>query len=120
MAQFFRIMGRLTGYVLKSHILDKAVNEMAHYVLSQVKLADIRLKLKLLKQKRNRHLNLLGRTVYRLDNTTCVPLQNSHIEIIVRVLREIDLEIEQVEAELLKRKQQQEQAKEQTGRSSNL
>ena len=109
--QFFRTMGRLTGYVIKSHVIDKAIATTVNYVLSEMRLADIRIKLKLLRQKRNRHLYLLGKTFYRLSINNIAPMHDEHTMTISRVLREIDLEIEQVNAELASRKQYEKQKK---------
>jgi len=110
--QFFRTMGRLTGYVLRSHVIDKAIATTANYVFSEMRLADIRIKLKLLRQKRNHHLYLLGKTFYRLSTNNIDPMHDEHTLTISRVLREIDLEIEQVNAELARRKKQNEKQEE--------
>ena len=105
MANFFSTMGRITGYVLKSHAVDRAVTKVASYLLSEMRLADIKLKLKLLRQKRTRHLKLLGKTVYRLSTNEIEPFKDNHTQTITRVLREIDMEIKEVDAELQRRKQ---------------
>ena len=111
MAYFFRTMGRVTGYVLKSHAVDRAVTKAASYLLSEMKLADIKLKLKLLRQKRTRHLKLLGKTVYRLYNNNIYPFNDEHTQTITRVLREIDMEIEEVDKELQRRIQSEKTGK---------
>ena len=107
--QLFRIMGRFTGYVLRSHVIDRAVTKTANYVFSEMRLADIRMRLILLRQKRNHHLSLLGKTFYRLSINNIDPLQDEHTRTISRVLSEIDTEIEQVNAELERRKQSEKQ-----------
>ena len=111
MAYFFRTIGRLTGYVLRSQALDKALSKTAHYVYSEIKLADVKLKLKLLRQKRTHHLKLLGKTVYRLYINDIEPFSNKQTQTITRVLREIDMEIEEVNKELERRKQSEQEKK---------
>ena len=111
MTKFFITLGRLTGRAIKTHTFEKAVSKSAKYLLSEMRLADIRLKLKLLRQKRARHLRLLGKTVYRLTLNEIEPLKDKHIQTITRVLREIDIEIEQVNSELERRKQYEKQKK---------
>ncbi len=113
MAHFFRTMGRLTGYAIRSHAFDRAISKAGSYLLSEMRLADIKLKLKLLKQKRTRHLRLLGKTVYNLYINDVEPLKDEHTQTIIRVLREIDMEIEEVDAELQRRKQQEKNWKKQ-------
>ena len=105
MANFFRTMGRLTGYALKSHAVDRVITKAGSYILSEMRLADIKLKLKLLRHKRTRHLKLLGKTVYRLCANDIDPFKDEHTKTITRVLREIDIEIKEVDAELQRRKQ---------------
>ena len=105
MANFFRTMGRLTGYALKSHAVDRVITKAGSYILSEMRLADIKLKLKLLRYKRTRHLRLLGKTVYLLYNNNIYPFNDEHTRTITRVLREIDMEIKEVDAELQRRKQ---------------
>ena len=115
MAYFFRVVGRLAGQALRSHAVNRAMAKAAGYVLSEMKLADIKLKLKLLQQKRNRHLNLLGKTIYRLIINEIEPFTNKHTQTITRVLREIDMEIEAVEAELQHRKEMDKRSKTTSG-----
>jgi len=105
MTQFFRTMGRLTGYAIRSHAFDRVISKAGSYLLSEMRLADIKLKLKLLRQKRTRHLRLLGKTVYRLSTNEIEPFKDNHTQTIIRVLREIDMEIEEVDTELQRRKQ---------------
>jgi len=111
MAGFFTTMGRLTGYALRSHAVDSAITKSVNYVLSEMKLADIRLKKSLLKKKRTRHLYLLGKTVYRLSLNDINPVKDNHTHTITRVLREIDMEIEEVNNELQLRKQSEQKTK---------
>ena len=111
MAQFFRALGRFTGYVVRSHALDKAFSKTVNYIHSEIKLADVKLKLKLLRQKRTHHLELLGKTVYRLSVNNVEPFNDKNTQTITRVLREIDMEIEEVNNELERRKQSEQQKK---------
>ncbi len=100
MANFYSTIGRLTAYALKSQALDRAIIKAGSYLLKEMRLADIKLKLALLKQKRTRHLKLLGKTIYRLYENELEPFKDDHIQTITRVLREIDMEIEEVDDEL--------------------
>ncbi len=109
--QLFRAMGRLTGYILRSHVIDKAIAKTANYVLSEMRLVDIKLKLRMLRQKRNRHLHLLGKTFYHLSINKIDQMHDEHTRTISRVLREIDLEIEQADTELASRIQSEKQEK---------
>ena len=109
MAYFFRVMGRLTGLVLRSHVVDKTLTKAAGYALSEMRLADIRLKLKLLRKKRTRHLRLLGKTVYRLTLNSIDPFKSNHLQTITNVLQDIELEIEHVTTDLERRKQHEKQ-----------
>jgi len=111
MAQFFRALGRFTGYVVRSHAFDKAISKTVNYIHSEIKLADVKLKLKLLRQKRTHHLELLGRTIYRLSVNNVEPFNDKNTQTITRVLREIDMEIEEVNNELERRKQSEQQKK---------
>ena len=111
MAQLFRTFGRLTGKALKSHAFEKVLAKSAVYLRSEMRLVDIRLKLKMLTQKRARHLRLLGKTVYRLTLNDIDPMSDEHIQTITRVLREIDIEIGQVTSELERGKQYEKQKK---------
>lgn len=100
MAQFFSIMGRLAGQAMKTHAIDRAVTTAAGYIASEVRLAEVRLKLAILRRKRTRHLTILGRTVYRLLANDISPAGDERVVTLSRVLREIDGEIEAVEQEL--------------------
>ncbi len=103
MATFFRVMGRLAGRALRSHAMDSVVTKVSGYVLSEMRLADIKLKLRLLRQKRTHHISLLGKTVYRLFTNDIDPFNDSHTRTISNVLREIDMEITAMEEELERR-----------------
>ncbi len=105
MAAFFRVMGRFAGRALRSHAMDTVVMKVSGYVLSEMRLADIKLKLRLLRQKRTHHISLLGKTVYRLVNNDINPFNDSHTRTISNVLREIDLEITAMEEELKHREE---------------
>lgn len=109
MAQIFRIVGRLAGKAIKSHMFDRAFASAAGYVLSEMRLTDIRLKRKFLIQKRDRHYTLLGRTVYRLIINEVNPESDERVSAVSRVLDEIDIEIEMVDSELKRRKEYERQ-----------
>ena len=111
MANFFRVAGRLARQALRSHAVNRAMAKATGYVLSEMKLADIKLKLKLLQQKRKRHLALLGKTIYRLIINDIEPFTNKHTQTITRVLREIDMEIDAANDELERRKEYEKQKK---------
>ena len=104
MAQFFRIIGRAAGYAVKSHVFDHALSATTHFVVSEIRLTDIRAKRMLLKRKYKNHLNLLGKTVYRLIRNDIVPSRDEHVSKIVHVLEEINMEIATVEEELTKQR----------------
>ena len=103
MAQFFRIMGRLAGQVVRTHAIDRAVTTAAGYVASEVRLSEVRIKLAILRRKRTSHFTILGRTVYRLLANDISPEIDGRVEKLSRVLMEIDGEIETVEEELRRR-----------------
>lgn len=105
MATFFRTMGRLTGYAVRSHAVDRAVSRASQYLLREMKLADVKLKLAMLKQKRTRHIKLLGKTVYHLVCNDIPPFDDEHTQIIMRVLVEIDNEIDMVQTEMKRRRE---------------
>ena len=103
MAQYMRLMGRLAGRAIRTQIVDQALRRASSYITSEIRLADIRMRLKILKQKRTRHLTILGRTVYRLTVNEVDTKRNDRIETLIRVLSEIDSEIEATEATLSQR-----------------
>ncbi|MBN1291511.1 MAG: hypothetical protein JXB48_06695 [Candidatus Latescibacteria bacterium] len=109
MAQIFKTMGRLAGQAVRTQAVDRAITKARGYIQSEMRLADIRLKLKFLRQKRTRHLTLLGRTVYRLVNNDINPETDERVDTLNRVLHEIDNEVEMVESELQRRREQERQ-----------
>lgn len=106
MASIFRIMGHAAGRALKHQAVNTAVRKTSSFMYREMALADIKLKLRLLEKKRAHHIRLLGRTVYRLTSNDIPPLDDSHTQTIVRVLREIDLEIGAASEELARRNEQ--------------
>lgn len=104
MAHLFRIMGRLAGRAVKTHAVDRAVTVAGAYVASEMRLTDIRLKIRLLRKKRTRHITMLGRTVYRLVINGVEPAGDDHVTTITTVLCEIDREIGEAEQQLEYRK----------------
>ena len=118
MAHFFRTMGRLTGRALKTRAVDRAISNASVYILSEMKLADIKLKRAVLRRKRTRHLTILGRTVYRLTINDVNPAADERLAVISRVLKDIDGEIEEVEDELKRRTEHIKQEKKSGTRSN--
>jgi len=100
MAGYIRMLGRLTGRALRSHAFDRLVTVAAGYVASEMKLADLKAKRALLRQKRANHMRLLGRTVYRLVENDIDPFGHDSTGKIVRVIDEIDREIRDAEEAL--------------------
>ncbi len=113
MAHLFRTMGRLAGYAVRTKAFDKALSKTADFMQTEIRLADIKLKLSVLRRKRQNHLKLLGKTIYHLRANDIEPFDDTHTQTISRVLREIDMEIEET-AELLETKKRQEQARKQS------
>lgn len=103
MAQYMRIMGRLAGRAIRTQVVDQAIRKASIYITSEIRLADIRMRLKILRQKRTRHLTILGRTVYRLIVNEVNISGNERIDMLIRVLSEIDSEIEATEESLRQR-----------------
>ncbi len=104
MAQYYLILGRFAGRVLRSHAFEHAVKVTAKYVVSEMKLTDLSAKRILLKRKHANHLYLLGKTVFRLNQNDIAPMNDERITRIVRVLEEIEREIETVGKELERRR----------------
>ena len=111
MAQLLRTIGRLAGYAARSHAFDKALSKTADFLHTEIRLADIKLKLSVLQRKRNNHLKLLGKTVYNLYANAVEPFDDTHTRTISRVLREIDMEIEETAEQLEIRKRQEQEKK---------
>ena len=108
MPSFFRIMGRFAGRAMRNQAVNVAVNRTSQIVYHEMRLADIKMKLRLLKRKRTHHLHILGRTVYRITaNNSGEQFDDTHTSTLTRVLREIDLEIEEAAGELERRKKEQ-------------
>jgi len=117
MAGYMRMLGRLTGRAIRSHAFDKLVTVAARYVASEMKLADLKAKRALLRQKRANHVRLLGRTVYRLVENDIDPLGHNSTEKIVRVIDEIDREIREVEEALeFRRRTERERRRSEAGK----
>ena len=107
MARFIRIMGRLTGHALKSHAVERTLGKAAGYMKSEIRLTDVRLRRSILRQKRTRHFAILGRTVYRLRKNGIDPASDERIDVLSRVLREIDIELERVDEEIKLRRERE-------------
>ena len=111
MANIFTISGRFTGKLLNQPSVARVVHSVTHYISTEVQLSQIRMSLGMLKNKRNRHHIILGRTIYRLIRNNVAPFENPQVDTIIRVLNEIDLEIEAVKYELARRKAAMEEQK---------
>ena len=111
MINLFKVAGRLVGRTLRSQAFDRGITIAAGYIISEMKLTDVKAKRTLLRRKRKNHLILLGRTVYRLILNDVDPLEDDHIHKIVRVLGEIDMEISMIEDELKLRRKKYEEEK---------
>ncbi|MBA7579404.1 hypothetical protein ES708_21274 [subsurface metagenome] len=107
MAYFIRAMGRVTRRAMKSHVFDRALTSAAEYIISEIKLADLKAKRAFFKRKRADHLNLLGRTVFRLILNDVETLNNERILKISQVIDDINHEILAVDGELERRRQQE-------------
>lgn len=118
MAKRFRILGRMTRRAVRSQAVQQAVASASVYIVSELQLADIKLRIAYLKRKREDHLHLLGRTAYRLHKNDVDPAGNENIDRIMTVLREIDSEIAIVEQELAARIEQKRREKEQRRNAS--
>ncbi len=105
MAQYMKTVGKLAARAAKSQAFDKALSVAASYILSELRLTDLRAKRVLLKQKREHHIHLLGRTTYRLVDSGIEPMTDEHVTTIIRVLEEIDSEIRAVEEEFQRRRE---------------
>ena len=105
MAHFFRIIGRATGYAIRSHAFDRAVTTAAGYIITELRLADLIAKRSLLRRKHTNHLTLLGKTSLRLFQNDIDPFGDDHISKIVHVLDEIKQEINTVDEEVQKRRE---------------
>ena len=56
MARLFRTIGRLAGYAARTQAIDKALSKTADFLQTEIRLADIKLKLGVLHRKRQNHL----------------------------------------------------------------
>ena len=112
-------MGLLTGRALRSRTVNRTLTKAADYIAAEMRLSDIKLKRTLLRKKRTQHLTILGRTVYRLLENDINPKNDRRIDMLSRVLNEIDGEIEVVEQELHCRKEREKQKKAKSNSSSS-
>ena len=112
MARTFQILGRMTRRAVRSQAVQRAMITASGYIVSELQVADIKLRISYLKRKRTDHLHLLGRTACRLINNGVDPSENENITRITEVLTEIDREITVVGEQLAARKEQQRREKE--------
>jgi hypothetical protein len=99
MAGLMRTLGRFTGHVMKT----QAFNTASKFIAFEMKLADLRIKIRLLKQNKRRHLLILGRTIYRLNLNGVEITENSQVNTLIRVITEIQTEIDIFKNELIRR-----------------
>jgi hypothetical protein len=111
MSSIFTIAGRLTGKMLSQPHIAETIRSIQSYVQSGIQSAEIRLRLEMLRKKRERHFIILGRTFYRLMSNDVNPFNASQVNTTIKVLGEIDLEIETVESEWERRKAEMEDQK---------
>ena len=104
MTNLFKIAGRLYGRAMVSKPVSETVNAVKKYVLTEMKLTDLKVRAAVLKRKRRTHLTMLGRTVYRLTVNDVPPADHPQVRIILSVLTEIDSEIAAAERELVRRR----------------
>ncbi len=119
MARLIRILGRLTGKAIRSHAFDRAISVAADYVVTEMRLTDLRAKRTLLKRKRTNHLRILGRTVHRLLENGVEPMETDQVRTILRVLGEIEDEIGTVEGELERRQEAEREKRRQRAERSS-
>ena len=98
------ILGRFAGRALRSQAVNSALHQASGYILREMETADLKVKLGILKKKRSHHIQLLGRTVYRLMENGLDPISDEHTRTITLVLGEIDLEILAVRDEMKRRR----------------
>jgi hypothetical protein len=104
MDNIFRIAGRLYGRAVSSKPVSATMKATGKYILTEMKLTDIRLRVSFLKRKLQAHYTLLGRTMYRLTRNGIEPLNHPQVQTIFRVLNEIEYEIAAAEGELRQRR----------------
>lgn len=104
MPNYLAVIKRVAQTVAASPAFDRTIAIAAGYVISEMRLTDLRAKKVFLKRKRTNHLRILGRTVYRLSQNDIDAMADSRVAMIVKVIGEIDTEIITVENELERRK----------------
>jgi hypothetical protein len=104
MPSIFRIMGLLAGRAMKNQGINLAVTATSKLVYREMRLTDIRLKLGLLKRKRDHHIKLMGKIVYRLSTNNCPTFDIESTRTLTHVLLDIDSEITLASMELERRK----------------
>lgn len=101
MAGLMRTLGRFAGHIIKT----QAFNSASKYIAFEMKLADLRIKIRLLRQKKRRHLLILGRTIYHLKLNGFEIEENQQVDTLLRVITEIETEIDIFKNELVRRQQ---------------
>jgi hypothetical protein len=106
MTSIFKIAGRLYGQAMRSETAksaSRAVGMAKRAVVRETGIAQVRLRIALLRRKRTAHLTLLGKTVHRLIKNEVDPSTHSQVRAIIAVLEEIEGEIAAEEEELGRR-----------------
>lgn len=106
MTSIFKIAGRLYGQAMRSETAksaSRAVEAAKRAVVRETGIAQVRLRVALLRRKRTAHLTLLGKTVHRLIKNEVDPSTHPQVRAIIAVLEEIEGEIAAEEEELGRR-----------------
>jgi hypothetical protein len=106
MTSIFKIAGRLYGRAARSETAksaSRAFEAAKRAVVRETGIAQVRLRIALLKRKRTAHLTLLGKTVHRLIKNEVDPSTHPQVRAIIAVLGEIEYEIAEAEADLRRR-----------------
>ncbi len=104
MTGLFRIAGRLYGRTRCSKRVSVSVKAAGKYVLAEMKVADVHLRVAFLKRKLQAHHTLLGRTAYRLARNQIDSMRHDQTLAIIRTIGEIESEIADAEEELSSRR----------------
>lgn len=106
MTSIFKIAGRLYGQAMRSETAksaSRAVEAAKRAVVRETGIAQVRLRIALLRRKRTAHLTLLGKTVHRLVKNEVEPSTHPQVRTIIKVIGEIECEIAAEETEFRRR-----------------
>ncbi len=107
MASIFRAAGRLYGRAVSSKPVSAAMKATGKYIITEMKIADIHLRVTFLKRKFRAHQTILGRTAYRLVRNGIDPMTHRQVQTIIRVLGEIENELAAAEDEVRRRREEE-------------